>query len=384
MTQGSERLTADIASPLLPLLALEEITVRAGTFFLPGLCLRVFPGEFHVLLGPTGAGKTLLLETVAGFLRPAAGRILLGGRDVTALPPEEREASYVPQDLALFPHLTVKDNIRYGLRWRRRPPGEVEPHLETLIRVTGIGPLLHRRPADLSGGEKQRVALVRALAIRPRLLLMDEPLSALHLQLRAEMRDLLRRLHRELRFTALLVTHDLEDAFALGDRASVLLGGRLHTAPSMEHLYRYPPNTAVARFFGLPNLFPATVKEVRGREIVLEVEDLGALLVRLPEGAEPVLDSPNLNPGRHLFLGLHPEEITLVKPDRRHLPRKNLFSGRIARISPRGRSFCLLFSTARAVLEIHIPSYAMEKLPIHEGWEGEVEIKEDKAFLMPN
>lgn len=373
------------ASPALPRLELDDVTVRAGSFSLARLRLRIFPGEFHVLLGPTGAGKTLLLETTAGFLRPAGGRVLLDGRDVTALPPEARGVSYMPQDLALFPHLTVKENISYGLRWRKRPPGDPRPHLADLIRATGIGHLLDRRPAALSGGEKQRAALVRALAPGPRLLLMDEPLSALHPQLRAEIRHLLRSLHRELRFTVLMVTHDLEDAFALGEKASLLLEGSLYTASSMDHLFRYPPNSSAARFFGLPNLFPATLEEVRGREAILRVEDLGRLQVRLP-GEEGVLpfDPRDLRPGTPLVLGLHPEEITLVKPDRRHLPRKNLLSGRITHISPQGRSFRVLFSVGPAVLEIHIPSYAMEKLPIHEGWEGEVEIKEDQAFLMPN
>ncbi len=364
--------------PAPPLLFLDDLSLRVGDFSLQGISLRVLAGEFHVLLGPSGAGKTLLLETVAGFLRPASGRILSGGLDITAFPPEKRGFSYLPQDLALFPHLTVEENVCYGLRWRKSRSREEESHLATLIRVTGIGPLLRRRPGELSGGEKQRVALVRSLAVRPRLLLMDEPLSALHPQLRAEIRRLLGRLHRELGFTALLVTHDLEDAFALGDGASVLLEGRLYTAPSVERLYRYPPSTSVARFFGLPNLFPAAVEAVRGGEVALRVEGLGPLLVRLPEGFSPP------RPGERIFLGLHPEEITLVKPDRRHLPRKNLFSGRIARIFPQGRSFCLLFSTARTVLEIHVPAYALEKLPVHEGWEGEVEIKEDKAFLMPN
>lgn len=359
------------------MLELRGITITAGDFRLENINLAVADGEFHVLLGPTGTGKTLLLETVAGLLSPVRGEVWLDGRNVTGVAPERRGISYVPQDLALFPHLTVRGNVTYGIKCHPLA-GDLGGHVDRLVRITGIGHLLGRRVEGLSGGERQRVALVRGLATRPRLLIMDEPLSALHPTLRAEMHDLLRDLHREFHTTVLMVTHDLEDAFALAGRVSVLIDGTLHRAGAMKDLFNRPPNLAVASFFGIRNMFPGRVAGKEEGGIRVATEGFGTLFVT----AHPA--SRHLREGQPIHWGIHGEEVTIVIPERRRPGRRNLLSGRILRITDRGRSVQLVFRPdgADITIEITVPAFAMDRLEVAEGGETEVQLKEDKLFVL--
>ncbi len=189
--------------------------------------LVIEQGEYLVLLGPSGVGKTLLVLSIAGLVEPQKGRIVIDGVDATRLPPEKRGIALVPQSYALFPHMSVRDNIAYGLKLRGVPEREREERVRRIAELLGIAHLLDRRPATLSGGEQQRVALARALVMKPRLLLLDEPLSALDPASRASALRLLRRLHRELGFTALHVTHSLAEALYLADRVAYMEDGVL-------------------------------------------------------------------------------------------------------------------------------------------------------------
>jgi len=244
------------------MIRVQGLELAAGAFTLSIDELMVARGEFLVILGPTGAGKTVLLETIAGLRRPRAGAIWFGEREVTALPPEDRGVGMVYQDYALFPHLTVAQNIAFGLRARRRArdgrdrarPGE---RVDELASLLGIEPLLRRYPAGRSGGEQQRVALARALAIDPDVLLLDEPLSALDRQTRQELRTEIKRLCNELGATVMHVTHDLDEGLELGDRMAVLVDGRLRQTGSPHEVTRYPRDTAVAQLLGCPNVLPA-------------------------------------------------------------------------------------------------------------------------------
>ncbi len=209
------------------MIVLENLEVAVPGFRLAVERLEIGRGEYLVLLGPSGVGKTLLILAIAGIVRPRAGRIIVDGRDVTELPPEERGIALVPQNYALFPHMTVYDNIAYGLRVRGLPRSVVERRVREIAELLEISRLLHRKPPTLSGGEQQRVALARALVVRPKLLLLDEPLSALDPRLRASARRLLRRLHRELGFTALHVTHNIGEALYLATRIAYMESGRL-------------------------------------------------------------------------------------------------------------------------------------------------------------
>ncbi len=243
------------------MIRLEGLQVAAGDFSLRIQELTVEEGEFLVFLGPTGSGKTVLLETLAGLRRPRKGRIWFGDRDVTEETPERRQVGFVYQDYALFPHLTVAKNIAFGLglggaRDRSGRSRVDQDRVVAMASLLGIEQLLDRYPDTLSGGEQQRVALARALAIAPGVLLLDEPLSALDRRTRQELRVELKRLHQQLGTTVLHVTHDLDEAVALGDRIAVLIDGGLRQLGINQDILRRPADAAVARLIGMSNVFP--------------------------------------------------------------------------------------------------------------------------------
>ncbi len=209
------------------MILIEGLEVRLGDFHLSIDRLEVRDGEYLMVLGPSGVGKTVLLHTLAGLIKPRRGRILVDGEDVTSMPPEKRGFALIPQNYALFPNMSVYDNIAYGLRVRGVEERKLRRVVEELAEILEIKHLLSRMPNQLSGGEQQRVAIARALAVRPRILLLDEPLANLDPKLRGKARDFLRNLHQELRFTALHVTHSVVDAVYLGDRIAYIEGGRL-------------------------------------------------------------------------------------------------------------------------------------------------------------
>ncbi|MGW2778612.1 ABC transporter ATP-binding protein [Streptomyces olivaceoviridis] len=239
----------------------DSVTVAYdGNVVLDSLDLTVEPGEVMALLGPSGSGKTTALRAVAGFARPASGRVYLGGEDVTDLPPYRRGIGMVVQSYALFPHLRVDENVAFGLRARRTPKDEVRRRVAEALELTGMAGYARRHPRELSGGQQQRVAIARALAIRPRVLLLDEPLSALDSRLRSGMLAELARLHRELPEVSMLyVTHDQVEALTLADRIAVMDTARLRACGTPKELYRAPADTFTASFVGGANLVPVTV-----------------------------------------------------------------------------------------------------------------------------
>jgi ABC-type Fe3+/spermidine/putrescine transport system ATPase subunit len=289
------------------MIRVEHLSVRFGTFRLRDIHLEVREGECFVLLGPSGAGKTLLLETIMGLKRPERGRVLLDGRDITRLPPEQRGIGYVPQDLALFPHLSVRENILFGPKVRGLPREEAERELERLATLLNLHPFLERRDVlSLSGGEKQRVALARALIVRPRVLFLDEPFAALDEAIRRELQIQFRTLQRTLGVTLFQVTHLHEEAFLMADRLGILMEGRLEQVGTPEEIHRCPANLRVARFLLMNNLFEARVERWEGRRAVCS---LGPLRVEV-ETERP------LQPGQVLRLGIWPEEIWMARTDR--------------------------------------------------------------------
>ncbi|ALO99771.1 Putative ABC transporter ATP-binding protein [Streptomyces hygroscopicus subsp. limoneus] len=239
----------------------DSVTVAYdGNVVLDSLDLTVEPGEVMALLGPSGSGKTTALRAVAGFARPASGRVYLGGEDVTDLPPYRRGIGMVVQSYALFPHLRVDENVAFGLRARRTPKDEVRRRVAEALELTGMAGYARRHPRELSGGQQQRVAIARALAIRPRVLLLDEPLSALDTRLRSGILAELGRLHRELPEVSMLyVTHDQVEALTLADRIAVMDTARLRACGTPKELYRAPADAFTASFVGGANLVPVTV-----------------------------------------------------------------------------------------------------------------------------
>ncbi|HPD16110.1 MAG TPA: ABC transporter ATP-binding protein [Planctomycetota bacterium] len=239
------------------MLQVTDLVAHYGGFSLQRISVTIPQGESFVLLGPSGAGKTLFLETVLGVKPPDAGRILLDGRDIGRTRPEERGFCYLPQDLALFPHLSVRENIAFGLAVRRVGGAAAEERVRGAVRLLGIERLLGRRDIrSLSGGEKQRVALARALVVEPRVLFLDEPFSALDPATRRQLQREFRDIWRRLGLTAILVTHDQDEAAALADRLAVLMDGRLKQCAAPGEVFERPADLATAQFLLIENIFP--------------------------------------------------------------------------------------------------------------------------------
>ncbi len=239
------------------MITVRGLTCQVGRFRLHPVDLDLAPGDYWILLGPTGSGKSILLSLLAGLVRPNEGQILKDGMDITHLAPEKRRFSMVVQDFALFPHLTVFENIAFSLRVRRCK--EIRQAVHDMASRIGIAHLLDRGVEGLSGGEKQRVALARALVISPELLLLDEPLSALDQMTRRELMEELRRVHRATRIPVLHVTHDFEEGMTLGNRMAVIHQGKILQQGTPEQLSLHPATPLVAAFVGIRNIFQGTV-----------------------------------------------------------------------------------------------------------------------------
>lgn len=281
---------------------LQDISKRFGEVTaVDSISLSVMGGEFLTLLGPSGCGKTTLLRMIAGFELPDSGRIVLGGRDVSQLPPHQRDITTVFQHYALFPHLNVFDNVAFGLRRRHVTREEVRRRVGAALEMVRLGGLEERRPGDLSGGQQQRVALARALTVEPRVLLLDEPLAALDLKLRKQMQIELKGLQRRLGISFLYVTHDQEEALTMSDRIVVMNAGRVEQVGRAEEIYERPQTEFVAGFIGLSNIIEGTVEEVSGPISVVRVGD-----ARVGARADTAV------PGERVRVLIRPEKISIA------------------------------------------------------------------------
>ena len=265
--------------------------------------LRVEPGEFFALLGPSGSGKSTLLRLIAGFNQHQRGELLVDGKDITGVPPHARNVGMVFQNYALWPHMTVWDNVAFGLVERRESRDAIRRKVGEVLALVGLSDYAQRRPGQLSGGQQQRVALARTVVIRPKLLLLDEPLSNLDKQLRVQMREELKHLQRQLGLTTIFVTHDQEEAMTTADRMAVLDKGVVQQVGTPMALYDLPTNPFVAGFVGTMNLLPCRVRARRGDTVTLDVPGVGELHV--PTGA----DTPQ---GDSLMLSLRPHALRLA------------------------------------------------------------------------
>jgi putative spermidine/putrescine transport system ATP-binding protein len=277
------------------------------------ISLSIAPGEFFALLGPSGSGKSTLLGTVAGFVAPSSGSVLVDGADITAMPPHRRNIGMVFQNYALFPYMTVAQNIAFPLKMRRLPRGEIAARVSRVLDMVRLGGFGERMPAQLSGGQQQRVALARAAVYDPPLLLMDEPLGALDKNLREEMQEELRQFHRKIRATILYVTHDQQEATALADRIAIMNHGVAEQVGGPHHIYDRPANSFVAQFLGEANMFR-----------LLRVEEAGNARMRCEiEGGLGLLSGPA---AVGAMLCIRPENI-FVGP--RPPSRDNCFRGSV-------------------------------------------------------
>ncbi len=270
--------------------------------------LEIRDGEFFTLLGPSGCGKTTLLRLIAGFYYPDSGKIYFDDKDVTETPPYERETGMVFQNYALWPHMTVFDNIAYGLKIRKLPKEEIKEQVEEALRLVHLEGMEDRMPHQLSGGQQQRVAVARALVIRPKVLLLDEPLSNLDAKLRVEMRSELVRLQRELGITAIYVTHDQEEAMAISQRLAIIRAGKIQQVGTPKEVYEKPQNYFVADFIGQCTFFEGVVEKVQDKYITVKTKH------------GPVLKGIKTNPNIDFKVGdiavcaIRPEDFHLNKP----------------------------------------------------------------------
>jgi multiple sugar transport system ATP-binding protein len=287
--------------------SLLQIEKRYGAqTVIPGLDLTVPDGEFTVLVGPSGCGKSTTLQMIAGLESISAGRLTIGGIDVTHLPPKDRNISMVFQSYALFPHMNVRDNINFGLKTRHVPMQEANQLVADVSRRLKMENYLDRLPRELSGGQRQRVALGRALVRRPGVFLMDEPLSNLDAKLRVEARSFLSKMHQELGITTVYVTHDQSEAMTMGSRIVVMSGGTIQQAAPPVEVYRRPANRFVASFIGSPSMNFIDLDVASPSELV---DMKNGLRVVVPERRQAELAKSGL---RTVVLGLRPEHVTLA------------------------------------------------------------------------
>ncbi|MDD4951917.1 MAG: ATP-binding cassette domain-containing protein [Desulfovibrionaceae bacterium] len=332
-------------------LRLSGLRIALGEFSLNGVSLDLEKGEYLGVIGPTGAGKTILLECIIGFYRPQSGRVWLDGTDITDLAPEKRRIGIVYQDYALLPHLNVFKNIAYGLRKAKIGREALEAKVRAMAEVLGIDRLLHRSPETLSGGEQQRTALARALVVEPRLLLMDEPLSALDAQTRAETRGLLRDVVRSRGATVIHITHDLDDVWALADRVAVRRGGEVIQHGGLDQVFSRPASRFVADFVDTV-FFEGTVQSCGQGLSAVSVN--GLTLETLDQAVV----------GSRVRLALRPETVIVSRSRPAGVSARNLIAARVEDIVPNGKTSQLILRSGETRFPALVTQGSLEDMEI--------------------
>jgi ABC-type Fe3+/spermidine/putrescine transport system ATPase subunit len=360
------------------MLKLDQISAQAGSFTLKPLDMEIAPGGCHALLGPSGAGKSTVLELIVGFRELKSGQILMNGKDLIHVPVERRGIGYLPQQLALFPHLSVKENILYGIRCRRNPSPTDLAAVASLTDAMGLTQITERKPTHLSGGERQRVALARALAPAPELLILDEPFSALNEALRRELWRLLKDLQKEYGVAMLMVTHDLEEAYFFGEQVHILIDGCLHQSGPRRMVFDRPATLEVARFLDIQNLFPAQVIRRDNFVTVLDLNSLGSEL-NISNGA---LRSLNLNSGDHLVVGIRSEFVALRGMGRTDSSDSLRLRGSVAEILDTIHGAVILFRPEGKDALVKVAIGAHEATTLGQT-EIEISLPTQRLFLIP-
>ena len=341
------------------MIRLKNLTVKLKQFTLSGINLEVQRGEYFIVLGPTGAGKTLLLETIAGLRKIDAGFIFINDVDVTHMEPEKRRIGFVYQDYALFPHLSVKDNIIFGMKCRKVPKAEIAAKLKQLSVLLNIEQLLGRKPETLSGGEKQKVSLARALSTDPEVVLLDEPISALDPQQRESVQNDLKGICKKLNRTFIHVTHNFEEAVALGDSIAVLSEGRLVQSGTPEEIFRHPNSEFVARFAMTRNIFSGPITD----------DGYGGAIFTIGNDKLEVVTELR----GQLHASVRPEDI-LISQEMLISSARNSIKGKITRVDDRGATLYITVSTPiQFVCLVTRRSY--EELGLSEGSEAYITFK---------
>jgi spermidine/putrescine transport system ATP-binding protein len=351
------------------MISLRHLTKRFAAFTaVDDVSLDIRAAEFLTLLGPSGCGKTTLLRMIAGFERPDAGSVLLAGHDVTPLPPYRRDVNQVFQSYALFPHLSVRDNIAFGLRMRRLPRATIETKVAAAVDLVSLAGMESRKPHQLSGGQRQRVALARALVCEPKVLLLDEPLAALDAKLRRSMQVELKRLQHRVGITFVFVTHDQEEALTMSDRIAVMNHGRIEQVGDVAAVYHQPRTAFVAAFLGHANLLPGRVIARDARGVRVALADATALHVNGNDGREEVL------------LSIRPEKITV---SRTPLKVENVLEVEVIETIFKGAFNQVLLRTAGGVELTALMANVANESPPRQGERVFCQIQRDDLVLLP-
>jgi len=347
------------------MIEIKNLCVDLGDFLLYDINFTVSEGEYFVVLGPTGAGKTVLLESIAGLYPIKSGGIWLRGKEVARLEPEKRGVSIVYQDHALFPHLSVKDNVIFGLKLRKEKHQEIKATLDWITDLLSISHLLHRKPETLSGGERQKVALARALSTKPEVLLLDEPLSALDPETRENIQQELRRLHKVLNITTIHVTHDFEEAIALGHRIAVIGDGHLKQVGTPEQIFRQPNSEFVARFAMTRNIFRGEAMHKANGDTVFSTQSTEFVSATDTEGT--------------CHASIRPEDI-LISLEPIRSSARNCFPGTITGINDKGAT---LYITVNLPPDISclVTHHSFEEMGLEEGKRVYVTFKASAVHL---
>jgi len=330
------------------MIRVDKLCIDLPGFSIRSVDLRVEKGEFFTLLGPTGAGKTLVLEAISGLAPVTSGRILVEGREVTRIPPEHRGIGIVYQDYALFPHLNVFQNITYGLRYQKEDQRETQRRIERFTEGLNLRALLNRSIQNLSGGERQRVALARALVVSPSVLLLDEPLSALDPNFREDLRKVLKELHRDMGITFLMVTHDFAEALFLADQAAVINEGQIEQFGKTAEVFQRPRTPFVAGFVGMKNVFEATFQGDKALFGGLEID-----LRRPPDGEKG-------------FIAIRPEDVVLSRESFLHEESLS-FRGEILRVVDNGPYYDVFVKVKDRVFQAFTTKSALMEMPLGDG-----------------
>ncbi|HBG47179.1 MAG TPA: ABC transporter ATP-binding protein [Deltaproteobacteria bacterium] len=335
--------------------------------------------ELLVLFGPSGAGKTMILKMISGIVAPDEGRVASGpvtlfdSRRGVNVPIRNRKVGYLFQDYALFPHMTVRENIAYAI------DGDGSQKVKELLSVMRLTGLEERFPHELSGGQKQRTALARTLAAEPRVLLLDEPFSALDYQVREKLRADLLNIHRIYPMTTVLVTHDLEEAFMLGKRVAVINNGSIEQVGTQEDVFYRPATRNVARFMGVRNIFSGVVACIEGGNIVIDTPDIGMIKAPARAGADPA-------PGVEVTFCIRPEEILVIRPDRvLGRVQDNILECEIIGTIGKGSTHILYLEAGegRTPLKAELPNFVLRKLELAVGRSIRVSLKKENIWVIP-
>jgi len=352
---------------------LQNVKKHFGDFVaVAGVNLDIRAGEFLTLLGPSGCGKTTLLRMISGFETPTEGAVLLAGQDVTNLPPYRRDVNQVFQSYALFPHLSVADNVAFGLKMKKTPKGEIRQRVAKAIEMVSLAGFEKRKPSQLSGGQKQRVALARALVCEPKVLLLDEPLAALDAKLRRAMQIELKRLQTRLGITFLFVTHDQEEALVMSDRIAVVNKGRIEQIGAVGEIYHRPATPFVADFIGQANVLEARVVARHGEHVELQCKGLARITV--------AADGMNSDP--EILISIRPEKIRL---SREPFHGRSVFEATVREQIFRGSTDQLLLETLDGLeLTAIVANQSTSDCPISRGDRIFCHVRpEDIAVLRP-